>query len=298
MTQRLRWLIGVGLMVITSITIVALAVYAAWATLSTGTDPTRTSPMDGSLIPLTMAAVVLASATYKMATGRLFAGAWWDRVDEDMRHRGFRVATEAERADTSGIPVQLLSPPVLRTDRGGTIDHVMIGEVDGLACRSFRARIRGGRHWHDVPAIAVRVPAGLAPTMIRPGGRGVGPNRKARRRLFEHGAFNRSIEVHSTDPFVASALIDARMMDWLRQHLHRTAIEVSGGWAVAWSTSLRGPTRTPGDLLDLMLLFDEKIPRVIPSLFPRSASESRWVHRKHHAGVSALIDRFTDGATH
>jgi hypothetical protein len=297
MTSRLRWLIGVSMMVITSITLVALAVYAIWATLSTGNDPSRTSPMAGTPIPLTMAAVVLASATYKMATGRLFAGAWWDRVDEDMRHRGFRMATATERTDTSGIPVQLLSPTVLRTDRGGSIDHVMVGEVYGHACRSFRARIRGGRHWHDVPAVAVRVSAGLAPTMIRPGGRGVGPNRKARRLLFELGSFNRSIEVHSTDPFVASALVDARMMEWLRQHLHRTAIEVSGGWAVAWSTSLRGPTRTPSDLLDLLLWFDEKIPRVIPSLFPRPASESRWVHRKHHAGVSALIDRFTNGAT-
>src|SRR5439155_4850234 len=110
--------------------------------------------------------VVLGLATYRSFTGRLFAGQRWARIDRELLAAGFRNAGGPVIEDTARIHVQLLSPSVLGVDRGGGIDHVTLGSIGGREVRAFRAQIRGAGRWIDVPAVGVRVPASMAPTII------------------------------------------------------------------------------------------------------------------------------------
>jgi hypothetical protein len=271
-----------------SLVVVALAIYAG-----IGLFPGH-SQLHGMFIQLTVGAVTLILATYKAFTGRLFATSWWKELDEELVRRGFHRATPAEQMHTARIHVQLTSPNVVRMDKGGSIDHVMVGRIDGFEVRAFRVRLRGGLHWIDAPAVAVRLPAAFAPATIRRVRRGLRPV-GMKRSFFELGSFNRTVDVRSADPYFASALIDPRMIAWLNENLRRSVIEVADGWAVAWSTSLLGAMRSPQDLLDLLVRFNVRIPRFVPSLFPPSTSDTTWVHPRPHPGVSALIDRLNDG---
>jgi len=137
-------------------------------------------------------AVVFGLATYKTLTGRLFAGHRWARIDRQLLTAGFRHATQREVEHTTGIPVLMLSPKVLGIDRGGGLDHVTVRSVGAREVRAFRARIRGAGRWIDVPTVAVRVPAHLARTIIRPARRGLRPPINMKRVFFELESFNRS----------------------------------------------------------------------------------------------------------
>jgi hypothetical protein len=287
MSHRLQ----VGVVSAAFVVMAIVAVYAGIVDFSRDVGDSGQSAAAGVFLPLSMAAVALALATYKAFTGRLFAAQRWTRIDQALGVDGFRKATDAVAARTAMIHVQLLAPNVLRMDRGGGIDHVTVGRVNGCEVRSFRAQIRGGHHWMDVPAVAVRIQASFAPTLIRPTNRGLRPHTSMKPAVFELEQFNRSIEVHSTDPFFASALIDQRMMEWLLSSLRRTVIEVADGWAVAWSNSLRGSAKSPQDLIDLLIQFNDRIPRPIPSLFPKMNVETVWNHAKKRTGVSGLIEQ-------
>ena len=232
--------------------------------------------------------------TYKSFTGRLFAGHRWARIDRQLVAEGFRQATAREIEHTAGIPVLILR--MLGTDRGGGVDHVAVGSVGGREARVFRARIRGrgaGR-WFDLPAVAVRVPAHLARTIIRPARRGLRPPIAMKRVIFELERFNRSIEVHSVDRFFATAILDPRMMEWLERHLRHTVIELADGWVVAWSNALRGLPVSPLELIESLVGFSDHIPRAIPSLFPRRPGSLKWIHRRTRAGLSAWLDRLSN----
>jgi len=288
MTKRLRRGLVLAIMSFASLGFVAIVVYAGMGLLPGHTQ------LHGTFIQLTVGATIVVLATYKAFTGRLFATSWWSQLDEELLHRGFHRATSGERSHTAGIHVQLMSPNVIRMDKGGGIDHVMVGHIDGFEVRAFRARLRGGRHWIDAPAVAVRLPAAFAATTIRRVRRGLRPV-GLKRALFELEVFNRAVDVRSADPYFASALVDPRMIAWLHDNLHRSVIEVADGWAVAWSTSLLGALRSPQDLLDFLLRFSARIPRAVPSLYPVTSAETAWVHQQPHPGVSALIDRLNDG---
>jgi hypothetical protein len=267
--------------------------YAGFIDFSKDVNEGNQSLAAGWFLPLTFAAASFGLATYKTFTGRLFAGQRWGRIDRELSAMGFRDATERVTEDTARLHVQLLAPGVLAVDRGSGIDHVAIGCIGGREVRSFRARIRGGRRWIDVAVVAIRLPASFAPTMIRPSKWGVPPRRGMKRVIFEHERFNRSVEVHSSDRFFATALADARMMEWLRRNLGRTAIELADGWVVAYSPSLYGTPKSPQQLIDLLVRFDGRIPRPIPSLFPRSALRTEWVHKRRHVAFSAWLDRLS-----
>jgi hypothetical protein len=288
MSKRVRRTLVLAILSFASLILVALAIYAG-----VGLFPGHTQ-LHGTFIQLTVGAVILVLATYKALTGRLFATSWWKELDEELMRHGFQPASPAELRHTAGIHVQLLSPNVIRMDRGGCIDHVMVGHIEGIEVRAFRARLRGGRRWIDAPSVAVRLPASFAPTTIRRVRRGIRPV-GLKRAFFELGSFNRSVDVRSADPYFASALVDPRMIAWLSDNLHRSVIEVADGWAVAWSTSFLGTMRSPHDLLDLLLRFHARIPRSVQSLFPAGKSETAWVHPRPHAGVTALIDRLDGG---
>jgi hypothetical protein len=296
-SERTRWFLAVGVIGSAFIILAVTAAYSGVVNFSKSIDEPNQSLWAGTFLPLAMGAVMFGLATYKTFTGRLFAGQRWNRIDKDLHAAGFRDATEREIEATAKIHVQLLAPNVLAVDRGGGIDHVALGPIAGREFRSFRARIRGGGRWIDVPVVAVRVPASFAPTIIRPAKRGMRVQTTMKQVLFEYERFNRSIEVRSDDRYFATALVDARMMEWLSAHLRRTTIELADGWGVAWSTSLIGSPRSPQQLIDLLRRFDEQIPRVIPSLFPRRNRHTEWIHKRKHAGFSRWLERLTDVGT-
>jgi hypothetical protein len=277
-------------------TFVVLAVLAVIAGVIDFTRPVDDPVypfLGGAFTPLALWTVIFGFVAYKTFSGRLFADYRWRRIDRELAAEGFRRATEREIDETAGIPVLILR--MLGTDRGGGVDHVAVGSVAGREVRAFRARIRGrgtGR-WVDVPIVAVRVPAHLACTIIRPARRGLRPAIAMRRVTFELERFNRSIEVHSIDRFFATAMLDPRMMEWLERHLGRTVIELADGWVVAWSNALRGSPASPLDLIEELAAFSDHIPRSIPSFFPRRHGSQEWIHRGKRAGRPGWLDRMT-----
>jgi hypothetical protein len=292
MSHEPRWLVLVSIMGAFAL-LLACTIYAGAIDFSTSGMDGPHGTVSSMFTPLVMATIALGLATYKTCTGRLFAGNRWNSIDQELAHGGFRPATTAEVDETLRLHVQLLAPNVLAVDRGGGIDHVSIGSVADRQVRCFRAKLRGGRRWIDETVVAVRVPASFKPTMIRSTSRGVGPRRNMKRVRFEHERFNRSIEVSSVDRYFATALVDPRMMEWLRGNLARTTIELADGWVVAWSTSLQGPPRSPSELIELLMEFNARMPRAVPSLFPRSAATTFWRQRKKHASLSSWLDRLS-----
>ena len=101
--------------------------------------------------------------------------------------------------------------------------------------------------------------------------------------MFEEERFNRSIAVFSVNLFFATALVDPRMMEWLKSNLRRNTIEVCGQWVTAWRLPPSAVGRHVEDLMkqiELIRGFVYQIPRVVPSLFPALPPQwdERWSH--------------------
>jgi hypothetical protein len=95
---------------------------------------------------------------------------------------------------------------------------------------------------------------------------------------FEYERFNRLVDVRSSDPFFASALGDARMMEWLMTKLGKTQMELCDRWVVMSCVSWRAHLLDPRKLVNTLLSFDDRIPRAVPSLFPERHGELGWQH--------------------
>jgi hypothetical protein len=253
------------------------AAFMGFGAFSAGTDRTNRLIAFGIFIPLMLSAVAFAGGLYRAIFARQIARRRWARLNRELYSLGFQDATADEVEDTLGLPVQLLAPYTLARQRGGGIDHVTVGEVDDREIRSFNVRIRGGG-WIDVPAVAIRIEASLAPTVIRPFRAPIPPRPDMRRAWFEHEQFNRSVAVFSVDPFFANAIVDPRMMDWLRSNLRKTTIELSDHWVVAWNLPHRTFGRGPQELIQFLAGFADRVPRAIPSLFPKRPGQVRWQH--------------------
>jgi hypothetical protein len=222
--------------------------------------------------------IALASGLFRALFGYRIAQRRWNRINSHLFEIGFREADPSEVKQTLGLPVQLLAPRTLDLKRGGGIDHLTIGMIEGREVRSFNVRIRGGG-WLDIPALAVRVATSFPPTMIRRRIRGLAvPMRSMKGIRYEHERFNRSVAVYSSDPYFASALADARMMEWLRTRLGKTQIELSDRWVVMWCVPWRGHVADPRRLVNTLLSFEDRIPRAVPSLFPERQGEFAWQH--------------------
>jgi hypothetical protein len=82
---------------------------------------------------------------------------------------------------------------------------------------------------------------------------------------FELESFNRAFEVRSEDRRFASALVDARMMEWLLGLPIGTGFEIQGGTLLCLT-----PRRADADVtwaLETMVTFKSRIPPVVESLF-------------------------------
>lgn len=229
------------------------------------------------VLGLSMGAFALGVGFYRSLFATRVTKQRWMRFNEQLHLQGFREATRAETKQTEALPIHLLAPTTLGQQRGGGIDHVTIGHVSGREVRCFNVRIRGGG-WVDVAAVAIRVPAYFAPTVIHPFRSPIPPRPNMKRVRFEHEGFNRTMSVFSVDPFFATAMVDARMMEWLKANLRGACVELADGWVAAWSMPTwqhrdRGNPRT---LVDLLGRFDQRIPRAVPSFFPERHERLMW----------------------
>lgn len=217
---------------------------------------------------LAFAACLFGIALLRSLLSPVITRVRWARFEERMKPRGFRKASPSEAGEAARIPIYLLHPVVLAPERGGGVSHVLVGEVFGVQALAFNVTVRGGG-WHDVTVAAVRIDPSCPTTMIRPRlGPAIRPHPEMQTVRLELERFNRGVTVHSTEPYFATAILDQRMMEWLRSNLGALAVELGGGWAVAWRLRPTGAGGDPGHLLDFLIGFNRSIPRAIPSLFP------------------------------
>jgi hypothetical protein len=219
--------------------------------------------------------VILIVGLRRALIGRWLTRRRWRRLAAWLGETGFREATRSEIAHTLRLPAHLLAPAILSPKRGGGIDQVWIGQVGGREARCFNARVRGGA-WADVPVIALRVDGTFPATVLWRTKLGFPPRPGMKRVRFELERFNRSMSVYATDPYFASAVIDARVIEWLVTTSTVPTIEISDRWVVVWSIRRWNRTLEPPTLLEALRAFDDRIPRVVGSLFPGSADELLW----------------------
>lgn len=224
-------------------------------------------------ILLLAASIALTHNLYVALFDQRISRKRWTRIDDRLKSLGFRDATGSEVEHTLRLPVSLLAPRTLDVKRGGGIDHVTVGEVRGYEIRSFNVRIRGSG-WLDVPALAVRLSMSLPPTVItRRVSTTAIPIPYMRTVMFEHERFNRRIAVHSTNQYFATALVDSRMMEWLRTSLDKGRIELSDCWIVVTCMPVRRHLADPQRLLNAVTEFSDRIPRAVPSLLSQTSPE-------------------------
>jgi hypothetical protein len=84
---------------------------------------------------------------------------------------------------------------------------------------------------------------------------------------FESEEFNRAFHVQGRDRRFATALVDARMMEWLLRKAQGYCFEVTGDRFLCWTRQVE-----PAAVLDLLATaktFHDRIPAVVSSLYPR-----------------------------
>ncbi|MEA2581224.1 MAG: hypothetical protein QOE83_2116 [Actinomycetota bacterium] len=250
--------------------------FMGFAAFAPGGDSSDRLPAIALFVLLLPSTLLFSGALYKAVFATRIAEKRWSRINRGLLEAGFRDATPAEVRETLQLPVQLLAPYILAEKRGGGIDHVTVGDIEGQEVRCFNVRIRGGG-WIDVAVVALRVPASLASTVILSGSIPIRPHPGMQRVLYEHERFNRSMSVYSTDPFFASALVDTRMMAWLARDMRGLRIDLADRWVTVTCTRRR--PAEPEALIEILEQFNERIPRAIPSLFPRKKTRRAWAQK-------------------
>jgi len=84
---------------------------------------------------------------------------------------------------------------------------------------------------------------------------------------FESEEFNRAFRVQGRDRRFATALCDARMMEWLVGETQGYSFEVTGDRMLCWTR--QGPAEATLALLATAKTFHDRIPPVVASLYPR-----------------------------
>jgi hypothetical protein len=270
---------GAGLVALLFLFVSCNAAFMGGATVSGQVDTTHRVIAGTIFVSLAVWAVALAFGLRRALFGRWLSDRRWKRIDRSLVAYGFREATSSEVAHTERLPAHILAPAILGPQRGGGIDHVRIRAVDGREVRCFNTRVRGGA-WADVPVVAVRVEGSFPPTVVWSARFALPPRPGMERMRFELEAFNRAFSVYSIDRFFASAVIDARMMEWLLSEGRGLTFELSDRWAIAWGVRRWNRSVDPSTLIEALRGLDRHIPRVIASLFQREGDDILWAGRR------------------
>ena len=170
---------------------------------------------------------------------------------------------------------EMLEEPFLlfrRTRRSyGDVDNVLFGTWHGFEVRVFDYEYMiSENNWRRLSGAAIAIPGGWPTLAVRPETlvTAAGDQLALPGIEFESEMFNRAFDVRSDDPEFASALIDARMMEWLLDHAPRPGFEISGGWILGYRDQVQ-PWQVDS-VLSMLESFVDRIPRAVRSLYPEA----------------------------
>jgi hypothetical protein len=214
--------------------------------------------------------------------GFFLAVAWFrDRprrgaMEAEARRLGLRYSDK----DTFG----LLDEPFLlfRRTRSsyGEIENVLFGTWHGFDVRVFDYEYMINEdNWRRLSGAVIAIPGGWPTIAVRPETlvSAVGDELALPGIEFESETFNRAFDVRSDDPAFASALIDARMMEWLLDHAPRPGFEISGRWILGYRDQVQ-PWQVDS-VLAMLESFVDRIPRAVRSLYPEALPPRPDVYR-------------------
>ncbi len=188
-------------------------------------------------------------------------------LEDEARRLGLRYA-ERDPFGTLDEPFALLRRTALSY---GAVDNVLWGAWHGLELRAFDyAYSETEKHVRRFSCAAAAIPGGWPSLDIRPETlRTAVADRLAMPDVrFESDAFNRAFEVRCEEPRFASAVIDARMIEWLLGMAPTPGFEVQGRWILAYRSQVQ-PWELE-ELLGLLEAFVERIPGAARSLYPEA----------------------------
>ncbi len=162
----------------------------------------------------------------------------------------------------------------------GEVDNVLFGTWHGYEVRVFDYEYMiSENNWRRLTGAVIATSGGWPTLAVRPETlvTATGDQLALPGIEFESEMFNRAFDVRSDDPAFASALIDARMMEWLLDHAPRPGFEISGGWILGYRDQVQ-PWQVDS-VLSMLESFVDRIPRAVRSLYPEALPPRTDVHR-------------------
>jgi hypothetical protein len=210
-----------------------------------------------------------------LVIGGLAGGAWWIRTqprrsaaEDAARTLGFRFSAR----DTFGL-IDLPFPLLRRVATVRGLENVMVGTWHGIDVKLFdywyaRSSNPALNDFERFSCVVTPLPTWWPDLLIAPETlttRAMDHLDKREVHL-ESEAFDRAFMVRAADPRFASALLDARMMQWLLEHADRTGFEVANGMLLCSCPRLQPWEVQP--LLETAAAFLDQVPDVVSSLYP------------------------------
>jgi hypothetical protein len=205
--------------------------------------------------------------------GFFLAVAWFrDRPRAGaMQAEARKLGLQYSEKDTS----RLLDEPFLlfRRTRAsyGEIDNVLFGTWHGFEVWVFDYEYMISKNnWRRLSGAVIAIAGGWPTLAVRPETlvTATGDQLALPGIEFESEMFNRAFDVRSDDAAFASALIDARMMEWLLDHAPRPGFEISGRWILGYRDQVQ-PWQVDS-VLSMLESFVDRIPRAVRSLYPEA----------------------------
>jgi len=162
----------------------------------------------------------------------------------------------------------------------GEVDNVLFGTWHGYEVRVFDYEYMiSENNWRRLTGAVISTSGGWPTLAVRPETlvTATGDQLALPGIEFESEVFNRAFDVRSDDPAFASALIDARMMEWLLDHSPRPGFEISGRWILGYRDQVQ-PWQVDS-VLSMLESFVDRIPRAVRSLYPEALPPRPDVHR-------------------
>ena len=222
-----------------------------------------------SLVVVVVFGVLLVAVAYYASQRRV------ERVERLRRlalAEGLDFATE-DPFDTVGQPFSLL-----QEGDGRVAENVIWGFWQGLEVRAFdysyyeeSSDIEGGssRAYSHFDCVIALIDASCPQLRISPESvlTRIAAALSFEDIAFESEEFDRAFHVQGRDRRFATALCDARMMDWLLGNAQGYSFEVSGDRMLCWAR--QGHAEAKLSMLATAKTFHDRIPPVVASLYPR-----------------------------
>jgi hypothetical protein len=227
----------------------------------------------------TLASFLTGEPAKELLAVWLFVGVFWairywfgdrprqDAFEAEARRLGLRYSAKD--------PFAILDHPFAlfrRTKRSyGGVDNVLFGTWRGLEVRAFDYEYSINEDdIRYLSCVVTAIPGGWPSLVIQPETllTTIADRLALHDINFELEAFNRLFEVRCSDRRFAAALVDARMMEWLMSRTPLGGFEINGQWILAYRDQVQ-PWHIES-VLELVHGFVQRIPRIMPSLYPEA----------------------------